>query len=76
MLKAIVLKVKLFLARMQAGVTTEAIKNTAKIVNPTLGFLKRGYKIIGEIQKSCISTAKYHKCPIHICEKLNRFANV
>lgn len=40
---------------------SEAANEAAKIIKPTFGFLERGYKIIGESQKSCMSTAKYQR---------------
>ena len=39
----------------------EAAKEAAKIIKPIFGFLDRGYKIIGENQKSCMSTARYQR---------------
>lgn len=68
-MKAKLLKDNPFSARITLGVTIEAMKNAPKIIKPTIGFLNRGYKINGESQKSCMSTAKYHKCPMHICTK-------
>lgn len=44
---------------------TLAMKLASKIDNPIFGFIANGYKIIGEYQKSCMSTAKYHKCAKH-----------
>lgn len=55
----------LLIAVVVATEIREATKEAVKIAKPSLGFLVSGYNIMGENQKSCMSTAKYQRCPRH-----------
>lgn len=49
-----------FMAIIAAGNIRETMNENPKIAKPKFLFFARGYKIIGDIRKSCMSTAKYH----------------
>ena len=50
-----------FITIITAGNVRETMNATPKIAKPIFFFFASGYKIIGDIKNSCISTARYHR---------------